>query len=304
LGVVRLRVIAGPTAAGKSALAMALAARVGAAIVSADSRQVYRGFDIGTAKATPDERARVPHYGVDLVEPTQRYSAADWAAAAGRWLGELSASGRPALLVGGTGFYLRALVDPLFAAPSLDAPARASLAGVLEPLPIDELRRWCRALDPERAHLGRTQLLRAVETALLTGERLSALHRSAPRAATAAARYLVVDPGRALAHRIETRLDAMLGAGWESEVRRLVQHVPEDAPAWSATGYDALRDVVRGARTLESARSDIVIATRQYAKRQRTWFRHQLGGAPVVMLDPTMPDALERATRWWMEEES
>lgn len=296
--------VCGPTAAGKSAIALALAERVRGSLVSADSRQVYRGFDIGTAKPTPDERQRVPHYGIDVADPAERYSAARWVEGVDGWLADIRASGRHALVVGGTGFYLRALVTPLFEQPPLEAARRAALESLLATMPTPELRRWCAALDPARAHLGRTQLLRAVEMALLTGERISAWHTRQAAPPARAARYLLVDPGAALRERIVHRVDAMLAAGWIDEVRRLRATIPPDAPAWNASGYRVIREVVEGTLSLGEARERIVIETRQYAKRQRTWFRHQLGSADVLQLDPAAPDAIERATLWWSSEEA
>lgn len=156
------------------------------------------------------------------------------------------------------------------------------------------------ALDPARAHLGRTQLLRAAETALLTGMRISDLHARLARSGPVRARYLVVDPGRdALRARIERRVDAMIAAGWPDEVRRLVAAVPADAPAWNASGYGAVRDWVEGRCTAAVARERVIVETRQYAKRQRTWLRHQLRGDDVTVVDPLAPDARERAARWW-----
>ncbi len=295
----RLRVVVGPTAAGKSALALDLAERFGGAIVSADSRQIYRGFDVGTAKPTPGELARVPHRGVDVADPRERWSAARWAEDAARWIAEVAAEGRTPLVVGGTGLYVRALVEPLFAAPPLDEERRARLAAVLERMPTAELRRWVAALDPARAPLGRTQLLRAAETALLTGTRISDLHARLARPAEVRARYLVVDPGReVLRERIERRVDAMFADGWADEVRALAERVPPDAPAWNASGYAAVRDLVAGRCTPDEARARVVVETRRYAKRQRTWLRHQLRG-DVTMVDPLAPDARERAARWW-----
>lgn len=294
-----LRVIVGPTAAGKSALAMQLAEEAGAAIISADSRQVYRGFDIGTAKPSPEDRARIPHYGVDVVEPTTRFSAAQWADAVWSWLAETKSSGRQPLIVGGTGFYIRALVAPFVDAPPLDPERRHALDVELATRSTVELRRWCAALDPARMHLGRTQLLRAIETALLSGVRLSELHRVAVRAPGLTARYLLVDPGARLAAHIERRVREMLNAGWLSEVSRLSGVVPADAPAWSATGYDVLRGVDRGEVTVDEALRHIVVATRQYAKRQRTWFRHQLDAASVTTVDPNQEDAISIARSWW-----
>jgi tRNA dimethylallyltransferase len=291
--------IVGPTAAGKSALAMALAERHGLAIVSADSRQVYRGFDIGTAKPSPADRARVPHYGLDVVDPTARYSAHRWAEAADAWIEAAMRADTPPLVVGGTGLYLRALVQPLDAVPPLDAARRAALEPWLAALPREELVRWCQRLDPERAHLGRTQLLRAVETALLAGVRLSAaLHQTAlpPRPV----RYLVVDPGPVLAARIERRVHEMLAAGFLDEVARLRQALPPEAPAWNASGYGVLREHLEGVRTRVEAVERVIIETRQYAKRQRTWFRHQLPAASVTHVDPLSPEALAVAEAWWI----
>ncbi len=169
-------VICGPTAGGKSAIAMWLAERRPITIVSADSRQVYRGFDVGTAKPTADDQARVPHAGIDVVEPTVRYSSAAWADAANDWIADAFALGRTPIVVGGTGLYLRALFEGLFAEPPIDAEQRRRLEPELAALPTSELKRWVERLDPARAHLGRAQLLRAAEIALLTGRRVSDLH--------------------------------------------------------------------------------------------------------------------------------
>lgn len=293
-----IAVICGPTAAGKSAIAMWIAEHAPVTIVSADSRQVYREFDIGTAKPTADERARVPHRGIDVVSPTVRYSAAAWAESAEEWIREARAAGRRPLVVGGTGLYLRALFDGLFAEPELDAGRRAELSAELARLDSDELRRWVRELDPRRAHLGRTQLLRAAEIALLTGHRLSDLHHDLARAPRWRPRYLVVDPGSALAGRIAARIDHMLDNGWPDEVKRLMQTVPADAPAWNATGYDAVRRLVAGSLTRAAAREEILIGTRQYAKRQRTWFRNQLGADRVTRIDPLAAGWEAQVDRW------
>lgn len=294
-----LAIITGPTAAGKSALALALAERTGALIVSADSRQLYAGFDIGTAKPTREERARVAHAGLDVADPAERWSAARWAEAAAGWIAEAERAGQPVLVVGGTGFYLQALVAPLAAVPALDPGRRAALDNVLGRMSVPELRRWTAALDPARAHLGRTQLLRAIETALLTGQRLSASFGATPAAPARAARYLVVDPGPSLAGRIAARVDAMFAAGWVDEVRALIGTVPAGAVAWNACGYEAVRAHVEGGLSLAAARERVVVATRQYAKRQRTWIRHQWPDAAVTRLDPAAPDALAHAWAWW-----
>lgn len=302
MGVVRLPVVCGPTGAGKSALALALAEARGMGIVSADSRQVYRGFDVGTAKPTDGERQRVPHEGIDVVEPTERYSAARWAAGVEEWRVSLESRGCTPLVVGGTGLYLRTLAEPLFEEPALDPAARRALDQELQPLPLEELRRRCRAMDPARAHLGRTQLLRAIEVATLTGRPISALHRERAREARHDLRYLLVDPGPVLHDWIAQRVDAMIAAGWVDEVRRLMTAIPAEAPAWNATGYDAIRQVALGTLPLARAREQVVVATRQYAKRQRTWFRHQLPSAHVVHVNSADPGAIARALEWCGEE--
>jgi tRNA dimethylallyltransferase len=296
-------VICGPTAAGKSVVALELCLRHNAAILSADSRQIYRRFDIGTAKPTPEERERVTHYGVDVADPQERFSAVRWAGEADEWIESSDKIGKEAVIVGGTGLYIRALVDPLFSAPEMDPIERAELERELETKPLLELRRWCERLDPARAHLGRTQLLRAIETALLAGSRISDLHAE-HKAATAVelherVEYLIVDPGSELESRIEARVDRMLKAGWADEVRELMRVVSSDAPAWKASGYGVIREHVDGRLDLSSARERIIIETRQYAKRQRTWFRHQLPRAAVTVVNPEDSQARAVAREWW-----
>ena len=295
-----LTIITGPTGAGKSALALALAETHGALLVSADSRQIYRGFDVGTAKPTAAERARVTHAGVDVADPTERWSAGRWAREAAGWLADAEASGRPAIVCGGTGLWLRALVTPLAPVPDLPEGRRAALATALSAMPTEELRRWVTALDPARAALGRAQLLRATEIALLTGTRHGdALATAAP--ARRAARWLVVDPGPALDDRLATRLHRMVADGWEAEVRGLLQTVPADAPAWNACGYREVREVVAAGRSIDGVVERVRIATRQYAKRQRTWLRHQLAGEAVTRVETVGVAARDAAFRWFEE---
>ena len=277
---------------------MWLAEREPTTIISADSRQVYRGFDVGTAKPTAEERARVPHLGIDIAQPTERFSAAAWAGHASAWIEAARQEGREPLIVGGTGLYLRALFEGLFEEPPLDAASRRSLERALATLDIRELRRWATELDPDRSHLGRTQLLRAIEIALLTGRRMSELHRERATATRWRARYLLVDPGPSLAERIAARLDGMLDNGWPREVERLMKTVPATAPAWNATGYDIVRRMQLGELSRDAAREAVLIQTRQYAKRQRTWFRHQLPENAVTRLDPTIPTWQSEAAAW------
>jgi tRNA dimethylallyltransferase len=292
-------VICGPTAAGKTHAVLALADVVPLEIVSADSRQLYRGFDIGTAKPTPAERERVPHQGIDVLDPTQRASAAWWADHADRWIRDALARGRLPIVVGGTGLYLRALFGTMFDEPPLDPERRRALELELAPLDTTELRRRVELLDPERAHLGRTQLLRAIEVATLTGRRLSELQRDHATVPRWRARYLVLDPGPSLSGTIAARTRAMFAAGWREEVRRLMASVPDDAPAWNASGYRVIRALEQGMLSLEAAMERVIIETRQYAKRQRTWFRHQLAGEEVTRLDPRAAGFGEALLDWY-----
>jgi tRNA dimethylallyltransferase len=300
----KLRIICGPTAAGKSTLALELAELHNAAIISADSRQIYCGFDIGTAKPTHEECARVTHFGIDVAEPEERFSAARWAAEADEWVESAGEIDKDPIVVGGTGLYIKALVEPLFAAPDLDPARRSELARELESKPISELRRWCSDLDPARAHLGRTQLLRAIETAVLSGNRISDLHslHNARREVDepgVSPTYLVVDPGASLAARIVARVERMLATGWIDEVEELSRKVPPDAPAWKASGYSVMRMHVQGDLDLSTAKERIIIETRQYAKRQRTWFRHQLPSLTVTHVNPEDSRARAVAREWW-----
>jgi tRNA dimethylallyltransferase len=281
-----------------------LGGTVSAAIVSADSRQIYQGFDIGTAKPTRVERERVTHYGIDVAKPDERYSAAKWVHEARKWLAISDGVGNNPVMVGGTGLYIKAFVNPLFSAPQIDARQRSELGRELEAKSLTDLRRWCEELDPVRAHLGRTQLIRAIETALLAGSRISDLHAEhnaaiALKVENDRPAYLVVDPGSALEERIESRVDGMLEQGWAEEVRELMRTVPPEAPAWQASGYAVIRDYVNGALDLSSARQRIIIETRQYAKRQRTWFRHQLPPEAVTVINPDDSRSREIVREWW-----
>jgi tRNA dimethylallyltransferase len=304
----KLRIICGPTAAGKSTIALELAEAHNGAIISADSRQIYCDFNIGTAKPTREECARVTHFGIDVAEPEERFSAARWATEADEWVESAAEIEKDPIVVGGTGLYIKALVEPLFAAPQLDPARRSDLAAELESKPISELRWWCRELDPSRAHLGRTQLLRAIETAVLSGRRISDLHslHNARREAgepTVSPTYLVVDPGASLAARIVERVERMLAAGWIDEVEELTRTVPPEAPAWKASGYSVIRKHVQGDLDLSTAKERVIIETRQYAKRQRTWFRHQLPPAAVTHLNPEDSQARALVREWWERSE-
>jgi len=267
---------------------------------------VYRGLDIGTAKPTPAERAEVPHHVLDLVDPSEDFSVTQHQAAVRDALADIAARGAHAVIVGGTGLYIKALIDPLFNAPDMDAVARSQLEAELAERSVAELRRWCEVLDPPRSHLGRTQLIRSIETALLSGARMSDLHDAHKGSSADVAvepRYLLIDSEESLASQIERRVDRMLDDGWIDEVEHLTKTVPPDAPAWKASGYAAIRERVEGKADLSTTRQRIIIETRQYAKRQRTWFRHQLPAAAVTKLNPLDSQAIAVAREWWERSE-
>ena len=309
MGGVKVPVLVGPTAVGKTAVALALAARLPLEVISADSRQIYRRLDIGTAKPTRKERARVPHHGIDVVEPGQRYSAGQFARDAARWVGEIRNRGRLPLVVGGTGLYVRALAEGLFHEPPLDPARRRALDAFtarLEPL---ELLRWAGRLDPGFAGGGRQRAARAIEIALLTGRPLSHWQAAARASATIDPWYVVLTVPRPVLHqRIARRAEEMVQRGLIEEVAAVLAegHRP-DGPGLDGIGIREAVDYLHGRRPRESVAEAIAVATRQYAKRQQTWFRHQLPGATVVTLDATRaPDKLaeEIAGLWQRAERS
>ena len=286
----KVPVLVGPTAVGKTAVALALAAHWPLEIVSADSRQVYRKLDIGTAKPTRKERARVPHHGVDLIEPGARYSAGHFARDAAGWIADIRARGRMPVVVGGTGLYVRALAEGLFHEPSLDPARRRSLDAYtarLEPL---ELLRWAGRLDPGFRGGGRQRASRAIEVALLTGYPLSHWQEAARAQGAIDPWYVVLSvPRPVLQQRIATRAAEMVRRGLIEEVASVLAegHAPT-APGLDGIGIREAVEYLHGRRPRESVADAIAVSTRQYAKRQQTWFRHQLSGT-VLALDATRP---------------
>jgi tRNA dimethylallyltransferase len=296
-------VLVGPTAVGKTAVASALSAFTPITVVSADARQVYRGLDIGTAKPDRAVLARVPHVGLDLVEPGERYSAGRFAREAAGWLAEIRGAGRLPLVVGGTGFYVRALADGLFREPPLEPGRRERLRAWTERLPAPDLARWAGRLDTRFQAGGRQRAARAVEVALLTGQALSWWQREARETGVMRPWYIHLTlPREALRARIATRVDAMLAAGLVEEVRALLARgVAPDAAGLDGVGYrEVVAMLANGKLPAPELRDAIAAATRSYAKRQETWFRNQLRGgvgrgewdAPVWTLDATEEPAV------------
>jgi tRNA dimethylallyltransferase len=274
-------VIVGPTGVGKTAVAAAWAALEPITVVSADARQTYRGLDIGTAKPPRALLARVPHVGLDVVQPGERYSAGQFARDAARWLVEIRSTGRQPVVVGGTGFYVRALAEGLFHEPPLDAARRERLRSWTARLPVARLAHWAARLDRRFAGGGRQRAARAIEVALLTGRGLSWWQEHARATGAMRPWYIHLTlPRDALERRIADRVDAMLAAGLVDEVRRILDRpVPPEAPGLDGVGYREVVAVLVGRLPERALREAIVVATRRYAKRQETWFRHQLRDA-------------------------
>jgi tRNA dimethylallyltransferase len=301
-------VITGATATGKTDLAVAVALRVRGEVVSMDSRQVYRGMDIGTAKPTAAELCGVPHFGFDLLDPSERFSAGQFARLARGWIEAIRARGHVPILAGGTGFFLRSLTDPLFAEPPLDEALKESWKRYLAARSTGELARWAAFLDPVGA--GRTgdrqRLCRLIEVAILTGRPLSWWQRQAPADTPAIdpLAFVLELPRSDLVRRIDERVDAMIGAGLVDEVRALLdQGFDERDPGMNATGYIEMIPHVRGERSIDEAAELVRVATRRYARRQATWFRNQLP-ANTIRLDAgrDVEELADTVTRRWEKE--
>jgi len=301
--------VTGPTASGKTDLSLALAERLAVEIISMDSRQVYRGMDVGTDKVRDDARRAVPHHGLDLVGPEERYSAGRFARDVRRWIPEIEARGRLPLLVGGTGFFLRAVVDPIFAEPEVDAERLEALRGWLKAKDRDLLERWVRVLDPERAEVaiqgGPQRMGRTLEVALLSGRRLSWWHKEAPAEAEGVPGLVVVLdlPREEMDKRIDERVAAMVGRGLVDEVRGLLDagHTL-DEPGMTGTGYPEIARHLAGECTLEEAVEEIRSNTRKYARRQLTWFRHQIPPSSIrIDATESVEAQRDRVLQAWSE---
>lgn len=298
----RTPVIVGPTGIGKTAVALALAAHWPLEVVSSDSRQVYRRLDIGTAKPTAKERARVPHHGIDLIEPGTRYSAGRFARDAVEWLAEIRRRGRMPVVVGGTGLYVRALAEGLFTEPPVDPARRRALDAYTARLEPIDLVRWAGRLDPRYQGGGRQRAARAIEIALLTGHPLSWWQRSAQAQGVLEPWYIVLTaPRPVLQARIQRRAEDMVRRGLIEETAAVLSegHAPH-APGLDGVGIREAVEYLHGKRARDTVAEAIAISTRQYAKRQETWFRHQLAGERIT-LDATRPPetlAAEIAQAW------
>jgi tRNA dimethylallyltransferase len=272
--------IVGPTASGKSALALELAAAIGGEIVSADSRQVYRHLDIGTAKPTPAERARVPHHLIDVADPDEVFDAARFRAAALAAIADVQARGHAVVICGGTGLYLRVLLHGLFRGPAASPDVRARLRAVEEAQGPGALHRRLADLDPASARRLHPRdlfrIVRALEVLELTGTPISAWQEQ-HGFRSGGLRALMLGCARhrdELNVRIDERCRAMLGLGLVDEIRALWAHGwGPDLPPLRSVGYRELGAYLRGACDEPTAVAAFGRATRRLAKRQRTWFR-------------------------------
>lgn len=297
-----LVVIAGPTASGKTALAIDVAQALGAEILSADSQQVYRHFELGMAKPSAAELARVPHHGVSIVEPTAEFSAAHFQRYADGVIAALRARGTPVVVVGGTGLYLRVLLRGVVDAPRANADLRAELTALAEREGDAALHARLAAVDPASALklpvADRVRIIRALELFELTGVPAS-VQRAAHGFATPRypARLVVLDPPRPLLYeRINARTQAMFDGGLVDEVRGLVLRGFRDTAPMGAVGYAQALGVVDGALEPAAALADTAQKTRHYAKRQWTWFRKEPGA--TFLAPPYRVDDVLRAPVW------
>jgi tRNA dimethylallyltransferase len=275
--------IVGPTASGKSALALRLARATGGEIVSCDSLQVYRGLDIGSAKPSAADRARIRHHLIDVADVEEVFSAAEYARLARTALQQIRERGVLPVVVGGTGLYLRALLGGLFEGPARDEALRRRLEAIAERRGDASLHRWLGRVDPEAARRipmrDRVRIIRALEVYWNTGRPISAHHRGEESPLVGFSyRIFGIDPGREeLRKRVGARMRAMLDGGWLDEVKRLLARgVSPSARPLQAIGYRQVVALAEGRAAGGDVERDIVTETMRYAKRQMTWFRNQL----------------------------
>ncbi|HMB96545.1 MAG TPA: tRNA (adenosine(37)-N6)-dimethylallyltransferase MiaA [Tepidisphaeraceae bacterium] len=272
----KIIVILGPTASGKSALAVALAEKIGGEILSVDSMQVYRGMDIGTAKPTAHDRRRIVHHLLDIADPNETFSVSKFVELADQIIADAARRNIPLIATGGTPLYYKSLFEGLFEGPSADASLRLRLSAE----PLESLHQKLQQIDPAaatRIHLNdRRRLIRAIEVFELTGQTISSLQTEWTSGKTRHdAIWIGLQWDRdAINRRINARVKQMIEQGWLDETRNLLARYHElSKTAAEATGYRELIDHLHGKMSLDDAIEQIKIATRQLARRQMKWFR-------------------------------
>ena len=282
----RVLIIAGPTAVGKTAVAETVAEKLGGELISADSRQIYEGLDVGTAKP---RNSKIPYHLIDILTPEKRYDAAQFARDAQTLIKQIYDRGKTPIIVGGTGLYIRALTEGIFEGDFRDETVREEL-----------LRRWragenlyaeLMRVDPEAAKKidpkNFVRIQRALEVYIVSGKPISYWWKTATKKPSEwkFVKIILNKERKALYERIEKRVDEMLEAGWVNEVKKLLKSgVPENAPAFSSIGYKQVVDYIKGKLSWEQMREQIIKATKEYARRQLIWFRKEPG---AVWLDTT-----------------
>ena len=301
----RVLIIAGPTAVGKTAVAETVAEKLGGELISADSRQIYKGLDVGTAKP---RNSKIPYHLIDIVTPEKRYDAAQFARDAQTLIKQIYDRGKTPIIVGGTGLYIRALTEGIFEGNFRDETVREEL-----------LRRWragenlyaeLMRVDPEAAKKidpkNFVRIQRALEVYIVSGKPISYWWKTATKKPSEwkFVKIILNKERKALYERIEKRVDEMLEAGWVDEVKNLLKSgVPENAPAFSSIGYRQVVDYIKGKLSWEQMREQIIKATKEYARRQLIWFRKEPG---AVWLDTTGKNPQEVALeviKIWRETE-
>lgn len=285
--------VVGPTASGKSALGLALAERLGTEVVSADSMQVYRGMEIGTAAPSPEERARVPHHFVSFLDPSEQFSAGAFEALARPLVDALNTRGKPAIIVGGSGLYVRALIDSLFSGPARDASVRERLHGEAEELGVAALFARLKEVDPHYAEVilpgDLRRIVRALEVYELTGAPISELHamHQEDLQPLDALQVALEYPREQLYACIDARVDRMLEQGFLDELQRLLDKgYGPHLERLRSLGYREFMRYLAGECTFDEARAAMQQSTRRLAKRQLSWFR----GDPRIRWIPATTD--------------
>jgi len=281
-------VILGPTASGKTRLAMDLAARFTGEIVSCDALQIYRGMDIGTAKASPADRQKIAHHMLDLRNPGEDFTAGDYQRLAREALDSICSRGHLPFVVGGTGFYLKALIEGLFEGPGRSESLRERMRKITVRGGVERLHRALKRVDPDAAqHIMErdvSRIIRAYEIYLISGRPMSAWQQK-PREALPGYHWLklgIAVPREELYQRINRRVEEMFEIGLVEEVSELLRSYRKDCQAFKAIGYRQISCYLEGAISKDQAIEEIQVESRHYAKRQMTWFRSQ---PAIIWLD-------------------